>query len=149
MLSVCQPIGQHASYGLFRKDAIVSCFRRVPLFLVCFPNSLIVSLITNLTVNHQRHIVSSAFFSAFSSSSSPGGCVEHDWGVSWQRAQYSGPQRRDQRVAVGDHPLLHLLPAEQASTYHPPDQCRAVHWPAAQLHGGHLRQVRAGMWQLS
>lgn len=78
---------------------------------------------------------------AFAARSSSGGRLEHDRSLSRQRPQHAGPQRRDQCVTAGDHPVFHLLPAQQAAAHHPPDQCGAVHWAAAQLHGGHLRQV--------
>lgn len=77
--------------------------------------------------------------------SSSGGRLEHDRSLSRQRPQHAGPQRWDQCVTAGDHPVFHLLPAQQAAAHHPPDQCGAVHRVAAQLHGGHLRQV--GLWR--
>lgn len=73
--------------------------------------------------------------------SSSGGCLEHDRSLSWQRAQHIGPQCWDQCVTAGDYSVFHLLPAQQATAHHPPDQCGAVHWAPAQLHGGHLWQV--------
>lgn len=68
-------------------------------------------------------------------------CLEHDRSLSWQWAQHFRPQCRDQRVSAGDYSVFHLLSAQQAASHHPPDQCGAVHWASAELHGGHLWQV--------
>ena len=75
--------------------------------------------------------------------SSPCGRVEHDRSLPRQWAEHTGSHRRDQRLPLGDYPVVHLLPAEQAPAHHTPDQRGAVHRPAAQLHGGYLRQVHS------
>lgn len=57
MLSVCQHIGRHASYDLYRKDATVSCS-----FISCIPfHCLIISFTTNLTVIRLRHLSAPLF----------------------------------------------------------------------------------------
>lgn len=73
--------------------------------------------------------------------SAPGGRVEHDRGVSGQRPEHVGARHRAERVPAGDHRLVHLLPAQQASAHHLPDQRPAEHQPAAQLPAGRTRQV--------
>lgn len=115
------------------------CNRKSIKILISF--QLLCNRVTNRNACSNVHTDVNWSQSVPSSHSSSGGCLEHDRSLSWQWAQHAGPQRWDQCVAVGDYPVFHLLPAQQAAAHHPSDQCGAVHRAAAQLHGGHLRQV--------